>query len=188
VRRLLVLLAVLLAPTTQAFALVTPSITGHSSASSIKSNDVVRDIAEVGGPSSCAGAPPCAPIGAVRFFLCRPPDVTAGGCVTGGKQIGGNVPLFFFPPFTPTAFSDLARGSDIDTLGTYCWRAEFIGNDLWGATSFTNTTTQCFTVEPIPPPAPLPMQIPTLSEWTMILLTAVLVLVGAAALHRRAGG
>ena len=40
-------------------------------------------------------------------------------------------------------------------------------------------------VESTPPPPPPPDQIPTLSEWVMIMLAAFLALVGVAALRRK---
>lgn len=49
----------------------------------------------------------------------------------------------------------------------------------------TQTKTVSVSLESIPPPPPPPDQIPTLSEWVMIMLAAFLALVGVAALRRK---
>ena len=98
----------------------------------------VSDSATVSGP---AGQP--TPTGSVKFFLCQPAEVTAGGCEgTAGTQIG-----------TPAAGETLdASGvaasestSNTTAIGTYCWRAEYSGDTIYNASSHTNITTECFT-------------------------------------------
>ncbi len=85
------------------------------------------------------------PTGTVKFFLCQPGTVTANGgdCSAGGDQIG-----------TPAAGETL-NGSGVATSeastntlspGTYCWRAEYSGDDFYLTSSHTNSTTECFTV------------------------------------------
>jgi hypothetical protein len=83
------------------------------------------------------------PTGTVKFFLCQPSEVTAGGCEgTAGTQIG-----------TPAAGETLVAGTvaseastNTTTVGKYCWRAEYSGDGFYLAGSHTNATTECFTV------------------------------------------
>ena len=85
------------------------------------------------------------PTGTVSFFLCNPSQVTAGGCVTGGTQVGGAVSIA-----SGSAQSDNASGSLTGTTGKYCWRAEYTpdtdGAKFYVAGSHTNGDTECFTV------------------------------------------
>lgn len=91
------------------------------------------------------------PSGTVTFFLCAPSQVTAGAsCVSGGTQIGDAVALV---AGGTTLGISTATGQSIATTstnagGTYCWRAEYSGDGMYGAASHTNDTTECFTVEP----------------------------------------
>jgi hypothetical protein len=88
----------------------------------------------------------------VKFFLCQPSEVTAGGCEgVAGTQIG-----------TPAAGETLnASGvatsestANTTTLGKYCWRAEYSGDGFYLTSSHTNALTaaaggvtpECFTV------------------------------------------
>ena len=116
--------------------------------------------------------------------------MTAGGCEQGGAQIGVDKFLMFLPgTFLPHATSDPVSGDNTTTMGRYCWRAKYLG-DFWNnPVSFTNATTQCFTVggNIFPPPGstPQPVQIPTLSTWIAAALAACLVLAGCGMLRRR---
>ena len=123
--------------------------------------------------------------GTVTFFLCRPNQVTVGqGCVSGGMQVGAAKPGIFVPiTDTLVATSDAASGADTAALGTYCWRAEYSGDDTFNVRSHTDATSECFTV--VQPPPPQGNAIPTLSEWAMIVLAGLLVLFAGVALHRR---
>jgi hypothetical protein len=75
------------------------------------------------------------PAGTVNFSVCGPLD-SASGCVTGGSSIGsatlsgGSADS---PSFTPTA------------LGTYCYRADYVGSGNYLGSSDASTT-ECFTV------------------------------------------
>src|SRR5262245_48196109 len=87
--------------------------------------------------------------GLVRFFLCGPDEVTPTGCPSGGAQIGGDITSqgSSFFDLTPSATSDPATGANTATPGQYCWRAEYLGRPgLISPASFTNATTQCFSV------------------------------------------
>jgi uncharacterized repeat protein (TIGR01451 family) len=85
------------------------------------------------------------PTGTVSFFLCNPSQVTAGGCESGGTQVGNAVTIA-----NGSATSDNASGSLTTTTGKYCWRAEYTpdadGSKFYIAGSHTNSTTECFTV------------------------------------------
>jgi hypothetical protein len=75
----------------------------------------------------------------VKFFLCQPADVTAGGCESpAGTQIG-----------TPAAGETL-NGSGVTqsesttnttAIGKYCWRAEYSGDGFYLPSSHTNALT-----------------------------------------------
>src|SRR5262249_98725 len=58
--------------------------------------------------------------GTMTFFLCNPSQVTAGGCESGGTQVGNPVTIS-----AGSATSDNASGSLINTTGKYCWRGEY---------------------------------------------------------------
>jgi hypothetical protein len=100
----------------------------------------VHDTATVNGG---AGQPTAT--GTVQFFLCQPATVTTNGgdCSAGGDQIG-----------TPAAGEDLVSGSatsestsNTNTVGKYCWRAEYSGDGFYLSSTHTNSTTECFTVK-----------------------------------------
>jgi uncharacterized repeat protein (TIGR01451 family) len=85
------------------------------------------------------------PTGTISFFLCNPSEVTSGGCVSGGTQVGGAVTIA-----AGSATSANASGSLTATVGKYCWRAEYTpdadGSNFYVAASHTNNDTECFTV------------------------------------------
>src|SRR4029453_17230653 len=85
------------------------------------------------------------PTGTISFFLCNPSQVTAGGCETGGTQVGSAVTIA-----NGSATSDNASGSLTTTVGKYCWRAEYTpdsdGSKFYVGGSHTNSDTECFTV------------------------------------------
>jgi hypothetical protein len=79
------------------------------------------------------------PMGLVRFILCQPDEVTAAGCPGGsGTRVGADK-----LPVGGVAISD--PSTDTTTLGTYCWRARFLGDDNYLPRNHTNATTECFT-------------------------------------------
>jgi len=89
------------------------------------------------------------PTGTIDFFLCNPSQVTAGGCVSGGTQVGGDVTVA-----AGSATSANASGLLTNAAGKYCWRAEYTpdtaGSKFYLAQSHTNSTTECFFVQASP--------------------------------------
>jgi uncharacterized repeat protein (TIGR01451 family) len=85
------------------------------------------------------------PTGTISFFLCNPSQVTAGGCESGGTQVGSPVTIV-----AGSATSDKASGSLTTAAGKYCWRAEYTpdadSSNFYSAGSETNSDTECFTV------------------------------------------
>jgi uncharacterized repeat protein (TIGR01451 family) len=102
--------------------------------------DTEHDVATI---SAVGGRPD--PTGSISFFLCNPSEVTAGGCESGGTPVGNAVPIT-----AGSATSDDASGSLTNTVGTYCWRAEYTpdpdGSKFYVAASETNSDSECFTV------------------------------------------
>lgn len=103
-----------------------------------RSDDVVpgsavRDLAKVAGPTGAA-----VPTGTVTFWLCAPGVVTSAGCPTGGNQVGAAVVL--------DAGGDASSSTTSNTLslGKYCWRVEYSGDDNYSPGSHTNSTSECF--------------------------------------------
>src|SRR6476659_1903372 len=89
------------------------------------------------------------PTGTIDFFLCNPSQVTAGGCVSGGTQVGGDVTVA-----AGSATSANASGLLTNAAGKYCWRAEYTpdtaGSKFYLAQSHTTSTTECFFVQASP--------------------------------------
>jgi uncharacterized repeat protein (TIGR01451 family) len=88
-------------------------------------------------------------VGSVKFYLCQPADVTAGGCEgTAGDMVGGAATLDANGQATSTNVTGNTTPND-NATGTYCWRAEFTpgANDHhYLAGSHSNDTIECFTV------------------------------------------
>ena len=89
------------------------------------------------------------PTGTISFFLCNPSEVTAGGCESGGTQVGSPVTIS-----SGSATSDDADGSLTTTAGKYCWRAEYTpdaaGSNFYSAASHTDGDSECFFVQASP--------------------------------------
>jgi uncharacterized repeat protein (TIGR01451 family) len=89
------------------------------------------------------------PTGTITFFLCNPSEVTAGGCESGGTQVGQPVSIV-----SGKASSPNASGSLTTAAGTYCWRAEYTpdtdGAKFYIAGSHTDADTECFSVQASP--------------------------------------
>jgi hypothetical protein len=101
----------------------------------------VTDTATITGSCS-GGAQVPAPGGDVDFFLCGPGEVTAGGCVSGGTLISGNVGVLG---------GEATSASSSPTVpGKYCWRAEYSGDGFYAADDHTNgdigVNGECFVV------------------------------------------
>ena len=83
------------------------------------------------------------PTGSVSFFLCGPAQVTPAGCPTGGGQVGSATAVG-----GGTALSALGPAST--SYGTYCWRAEYDGDDVYVAATHTNSGSECYRVSLMP--------------------------------------
>ncbi|HZC25428.1 MAG TPA: hypothetical protein VE287_00270, partial [Actinopolymorphaceae bacterium] len=105
-----------------------------------------HDVATVGTADTPA-------TGTVSFFLCGPAEVTAGGCETGGTQVGTDVTLA-----DGSATSDDVDGTTTpndNTDGKYCWRTEYTpdaaAEGVYVASSHTNAdvsgdAAECFVI------------------------------------------
>jgi sortase (surface protein transpeptidase) len=91
------------------------------------------------------------PTGNVTFFLCGPTQVTAGGCPSGGAQVGSAKPLV-----AGAATSDPTTATT--SPGEYCWRTEYApdiaSTGVFVAAAHTNATSECFIVAVSVPPGP----------------------------------
>ena len=83
--------------------------------------------------------------GTVKFYVCGP-EATAPDCSTGGTQVGGAVTI---AGGTATS-ADYTVGLTAAASGRYCWRAVYTPDaaSQYLAGSHTNTTTECFKVDP----------------------------------------
>jgi hypothetical protein len=120
----------------------TSSPTGYSLQPGVAATDRVTVTNPAGGAAT----------GTVTFFLCGPTQVTAGGCPSGGTQIGAVKTL----NGSGVAISDVTTATT--AIGTYCWRAEYTPTGasvgVLSSGQHTNATTECFTVGlPGPPQA-----------------------------------
>jgi uncharacterized repeat protein (TIGR01451 family) len=99
------------------------------------------DTATVTGLQGFAG-----PTGTVSFFLCLPGHTTPEGCPTGGVP-AGTVAL---------ADGEATSPAFVDTwsIGKYCWRAEYSGDDNYLPSSHTNAGSECFRTFANPDTAP----------------------------------
>jgi hypothetical protein len=117
------------------------STTSSTTASNVVPGTSVTDSVTVTGTSLTGGSAPT-PQGTVKFVLCQPADVTAGGCVApAGSQVGAIKTLNASGQATSDATTNTTA------LGKYCWRAEYTpaAGSPYSATSHTNATTECFT-------------------------------------------
>lgn len=87
-------------------------------------------------------------VGSVKFFLCKPNEVTAGGCEGSAGTLVSTDTLDANGKASSATLDDSTTPND-NAVGTYCWRAEFTpgANDHnYLARSHTNSDTECFTV------------------------------------------
>ena len=111
------------------------------------------------------------PTGTITFNLYGPNDLTCAGAAifTSTVPVNGNG-AYPSTSFTPTA------------EGTYRWIANYSGDANNGVTANTcNASNENVVVGPLTAAA-----IPTLSEWAMIMLAALLVLFGVARIRQHA--
>jgi hypothetical protein len=132
--------------TTECFTIVGPKAiptmltVSNPTGGDITPGTAVVDTATVTGTSGT-------PTGTVDFFLCGPDEATAAGCPSGGKLVG-----------TKTLGGDgvaVSPATSQTTLaGTYCWRAEYSGDNAFAAAQHTNATTECFEILSVLPQLP----------------------------------
>jgi Sortase domain len=83
------------------------------------------------------------PAGTMTFFLCNPGQVTAGGCVSGGAQVGAVKTIA-----GGSATSDPSAGLQFN--GKWCWRTAYTPDPslagVYEPATHTNATSECFTV------------------------------------------
>ena len=121
----------------------TPTVatTSNPNAGSVVPGTAVSDTVSV---TRAPGA--ILPSGSVRFVLCQPTEVTAGGCQSPAGVPGGIVPpdvALAGAGGTVTATS--ATTTNTLAIGTYCWRARYLGDANYNATNHTDAVTECFT-------------------------------------------
>ena len=111
----------------------TVTTSSSPSTSTVVPGTSVTDTVTVTGTSLTGGTAPV-PQGTVKFFLCQPSDVTAGGCEgTAGTEI---TPAKTLSGGTATS----AATTNTTAIGKYCWRAEYTpaAGSPYGAGSHTN--------------------------------------------------
>jgi LPXTG-site transpeptidase (sortase) family protein len=120
------------------------------------------------------------PTGTVTFFLCSPAQITAGGCVSGGAQVGSAKPLV-----AGAATSDPTSATN--SLGKYCWRTEYTPDvaaaGVYSAATHTNATTECFLVAAAAPGLPntgAPISVPQPSPPAAVVLMFPVLLLAVA--------
>jgi hypothetical protein len=83
------------------------------------------------------------PTGSVRFILCQPGEVDAGsGCLSpDGTVVPPNVALSAVAPITATS----SATANTFAIGTYCWRARYLGDANYNSANHTDAGAECFT-------------------------------------------
>ena len=112
-----------------------------------------------------------APTGTITFNLYAPSDSACAGApvFTSLVPVNGN------GSYTSASFTSAA-------IGTYRWIANYSGDANNAATANTcNAANESVDVTAAPPPA----SVPTLSEWAMIMLVALLAMTGFVAMRRQ---
>jgi uncharacterized repeat protein (TIGR01451 family) len=84
------------------------------------------------------------PSGTVDFYLCQPDQVTANGCESGGTKVNT-------ASLDSTGKASSAASSDTTAIGTYCWRAEYSGDDFYLPSTHTNNSSECFSTGKLTP-------------------------------------
>jgi len=147
-----------------------PTFTTQPSKTVVHVGDAVYDVAYFSVP---AGQPEVT--GNVSFYLCDPTEVVGSECPNGsGTFISEN------PVVGGTATSDsVVVGVDIPLIeGTWCWRANYSGDNNYTAQTHTGRD-ECFYLDPTPP------RVPALSFVGLIGLAGAIVIVSTMMLRRR---
>jgi uncharacterized repeat protein (TIGR01451 family) len=132
------------ASTCVAPTIVTTATPGNSTIDGLQvttSGSAQYDVATVNG----SGGPG---VGTVKFYLCQPDEVTAGGCEGTAGDLVSTETLDSNGDATSDTVDDSTTPND-SANGTYCWRAEFTpgANDHhYLAAKHTNHSTECFKV------------------------------------------
>jgi hypothetical protein len=83
------------------------------------------------------------PAGTMTFFLCNPGQVTAGGCVSGGTQVGAVKTIV-----AGSTTSDPSGALQFN--GKWCWRTAFTPDPslagVYEPATHTNASSECFSV------------------------------------------
>lgn len=148
---------------TVAGAAVAATTLGTVASPSVALGGAIYDTATLSGGN--------APTGTITFNLYAPSDSTCAGApvFTSLVPVSGN------GSYTSASFTSAA-------IGTYRWIANYSGDANNAATANTcNATGESVDVTAAPPPA----SIPTLSEWAMIMLVALLAMTGFVAMRRQ---
>ncbi|MHB1403500.1 MAG: IPTL-CTERM sorting domain-containing protein [Thiobacillus sp.] len=136
---------------------------GTVASSSVALGGAIYDTATLSGGN--------APTGTITFNLYAPSDSACAGApvFTSLVPVNGN------GSYTSASFTSAA-------IGTYRWIANYSGDANNAATANTcNAANESVDVTAAPPPA----SIPTLSEWAMFLLVALLAMTGFVAMRRQ---
>lgn len=145
-------------------ALATPILVAQTPSPNVPLGGAIRDTKTLSGAAN--------PTGTITFNLYGPNDATCTGAIifTSTVPVNGN------GSYSSALFTPLA-------VGTYRWIANYSGdgNNAATANACNATNEQVDVILAVAPSA-----IPTLSEWAVILLAALLAIAGFAAMRRRA--
>ena len=149
--------------------LATPTLVRPVAAPSVPLGTAISDSKTLGG----GGLGSAAPTGTITFNLYAPGDTSCTGTVIFSSQVTvtGNG-AYSSASFTPT------------TVGTYRWIANYSGDaDNAATTNACNATNESVDVTAALPGSSTP--VPTISEWAMILLAALVGIAGCAGIRRQ---
>ena len=121
----------------------TPSDANGDPLPSITLGDEIHDHAVVTGTGSTD-----APSGTMDFYICSPAQLTGGVCATGGTEVNGPIGADSVPlvQIGTTASSEATSSAfEPTSVGTWCWRGEYSGDDLYDPAE-DSSTGECFTV------------------------------------------
>ena len=153
--------------------LATPTLVRPVAAPSVPLGTAISDSKTLGG----GGLGSAAPTGTITFNLYAPGDTSCTGTVIFSSQVTvtGNG-AYSSASFTPT------------TVGTYRWIANYSGDaDNAATANVCNAANESVDVTAaLPPVDGSTTGIPTLSEWAMILLAALVGIAGFAGIRRQA--
>jgi hypothetical protein len=86
------------------------------------------------------------PTGTVKFFVCKPGELTSGACPTGGTQVGNPVPTTAVSGSSPPASTATSDAITANITGTWCFRAVYTPDVSTYTGSSDATSGECFTV------------------------------------------